>query len=236
VRYSRICAGGCLRVCPCLFTALASWCEADGWISGLPVAEAVPMLFRMGPDHYFPGGDFRSALRSRPAEPPIPSALPADAVRWMKADRAYQIAAAEFYAGQFDAASADFLRIAGDRLSPWHGIASYLAARAPIREATIVDPAAAPAAQEQLRKVLADPDAAPWHEGARGLAFLACANGAGCRDRRTGAHCREARRRSHGLDCRHAVQRGQRRRNGEPRTRSRGWWRRLPGPINQTRS
>jgi hypothetical protein len=106
----------------------------------------------------------------KPAEPSIPAVLPATTAPWMQADRAYQIAAAEFYAGQFDAASADFLRIAGDRSSPWHGIASYLAARALIRKATTVAAAAAPAAQEQLRKVLADPDAAAWHESARGLA------------------------------------------------------------------
>jgi hypothetical protein len=31
-------------------TALASWCMDDPWIAGLPVDEAVPMLFRMGPD------------------------------------------------------------------------------------------------------------------------------------------------------------------------------------------
>jgi hypothetical protein len=30
-------------------TALASWCMEDNWIEGLPVDEAVPMLFRMGP-------------------------------------------------------------------------------------------------------------------------------------------------------------------------------------------
>jgi len=47
---------------PISITALASWCESDGWISGLPVAEAVPMLFRMGPDHYSPGSDFRNPL------------------------------------------------------------------------------------------------------------------------------------------------------------------------------
>ncbi|HTT60199.1 MAG TPA: DUF3142 domain-containing protein [Bryobacteraceae bacterium] len=47
---------------PLSMTALASWCEADGWITGLPVAEAVPMLFRMGPDHYSPGADFRGGL------------------------------------------------------------------------------------------------------------------------------------------------------------------------------
>jgi hypothetical protein len=31
-------------------TALASWCADDDWISDLPIDEAVPMLFRMGPD------------------------------------------------------------------------------------------------------------------------------------------------------------------------------------------
>jgi len=31
-------------------TALASWCMDDRWMSGLPVDDAVPMLFRMGRD------------------------------------------------------------------------------------------------------------------------------------------------------------------------------------------
>lgn len=35
---------------PVSMTALASWCEGDDWLSGLPVREAVPMLFRMGVD------------------------------------------------------------------------------------------------------------------------------------------------------------------------------------------
>jgi Protein of unknown function (DUF3142) len=35
---------------PLSITALASWCLDDPWIAGLPVDEAVPMLFRMGPD------------------------------------------------------------------------------------------------------------------------------------------------------------------------------------------
>lgn len=35
---------------PITMTALASWCEGDRWIGALPVDEAVPMLFRMGPD------------------------------------------------------------------------------------------------------------------------------------------------------------------------------------------
>ena len=45
---------------PLSMTALASWCESDDWISGLPVAEAVPMLFRMGAEPYR-GNDFRQA-------------------------------------------------------------------------------------------------------------------------------------------------------------------------------
>jgi hypothetical protein len=45
-------------------TALASWCLDDPWVRDLPVDEAVPMLFRMGPDakavvsHLRGGGDF----------------------------------------------------------------------------------------------------------------------------------------------------------------------------------
>jgi len=31
-------------------TALASWCAGDNWLADLPIDEAVPMLFRMGPD------------------------------------------------------------------------------------------------------------------------------------------------------------------------------------------
>ncbi len=46
---------------PLSITALASWCEEDNWIEGLPVAEAVPMLFRMGPGEQ-PRRDFRPAL------------------------------------------------------------------------------------------------------------------------------------------------------------------------------
>jgi len=35
---------------PISITALASWCIGDRWIRDLPVNEAVPMLFSMGPD------------------------------------------------------------------------------------------------------------------------------------------------------------------------------------------
>jgi hypothetical protein len=47
---------------PLSITALASWCEYDDWVSGLPVTEAVPMLFRMGVESYRPGEEFRPGL------------------------------------------------------------------------------------------------------------------------------------------------------------------------------
>lgn len=46
---------------PLSMTALTSWCESDGWIAGLPVAEAVPMLFRMGRGER-PARTFRPSL------------------------------------------------------------------------------------------------------------------------------------------------------------------------------
>ena len=35
---------------PLSITALGSWCMGDDWMGGLPIAEAVPMLFRVGAD------------------------------------------------------------------------------------------------------------------------------------------------------------------------------------------
>jgi len=47
---------------PLTITALVSWCEDDGWIRDLPVADASPMLFRMGPGERPPTEDFRVPL------------------------------------------------------------------------------------------------------------------------------------------------------------------------------
>jgi hypothetical protein len=49
-------------------TALASWCTGDNWLAGLPIEDAVPMLFRMGPDarairmRLASGADFSAAV------------------------------------------------------------------------------------------------------------------------------------------------------------------------------
>ncbi len=53
---------------PLSITALGSWCMGDDWMSGLPITEAVPMLFRMGQDRadlmqpLVLGEDFREPL------------------------------------------------------------------------------------------------------------------------------------------------------------------------------
>ena len=65
---------------PISMTALASWCTGDRWIEDLPVDEAVPMLFEMGPDraavlrrvrHGLPFGDgpCGRAIGASPREP-----------------------------------------------------------------------------------------------------------------------------------------------------------------------
>jgi len=53
---------------PISITALGSWCLGDDWLNGLPIDEAVPMLFRMGVDRanilraLRDGDDFREPL------------------------------------------------------------------------------------------------------------------------------------------------------------------------------
>jgi hypothetical protein len=99
----------------------------------------------------------------------------------LRADRDYQIAAAHFYAREFDEAVKKFDDIANDRSSPWSGISSYLAARALIRKATLVhkpdeqfDRVPMTAAQERLERILANPKAGLLHEPALRLLNFVC--------------------------------------------------------------
>jgi hypothetical protein len=82
-------------------------------------------------------------------------------------DRAYQVAAAKFYARQFDAAQKDFEAIAQDSTSPWRTMAPYLVARCLIRKGDYAR------AELQLRAILADTSLAERHESARRLLGLA---------------------------------------------------------------
>lgn len=64
-----------------------------------------------------------------------PGDAPATSSALLKADRAYQQAAAHFYAGNFADARTGFEAIAQNAESPWSNIAPYLAARCLVRQA-----------------------------------------------------------------------------------------------------
>lgn len=93
-----------------------------------------------------------------------PPALPASAAAWLRADRAYQIAAATFYLRNYDTAAQAFRAISQDQSSPWHAIAAYCVARSLIRRAqqTIdpkqtYDPVVLAEADAWLRRLIRDP-------------------------------------------------------------------------------
>jgi len=90
----------------------------------------------------------------------IPEPLSATDDALMRADRTYQIAAANFYATNFDEARKGFEIIAADNSSPWARTAPYLIARTLVRKASIGSPEqkdeSLRAAESQLTKILAD--------------------------------------------------------------------------------
>jgi hypothetical protein len=104
----------------------------------------------------------------------VPDDLPPSAPAIARADRAYQQAAASFYAGEYDDAIAAFRAIAQDSSSPWSTIAPYLVARALVRKATVIDKlkpdlATLGQAETQIESVLANPRLTPYHHAAEQL-------------------------------------------------------------------
>ena len=93
----------------------------------------------------------------------------------LRADSAYQVATAQFYSGNFDAAIEAFEAIAKDTDSPWRSLAPYLAARALVRKATLgaeegkVDHVVLEQAEAQVRKILADSEQRAMHPATRRL-------------------------------------------------------------------
>jgi hypothetical protein len=94
----------------------------------------------------------------------------------IRADRAYQIAAAKFYATKFDEARADFEKIASDSSSPWHETAKYLIARSLIRKASLGEDAqrneTLSQAESELKRLLSEIPSGPLHDSAAGLLNL----------------------------------------------------------------
>ncbi len=107
----------------------------------------------------------------------IPEAASPDQDSLSRADRAYQIAAANFYATNFDEAKQQFDSIARDKSSPWRDKAGYLAARSLLRKGSLADkeedgrPALAEA-ETRLNAVLKDDSAAASHHASKRLLNL----------------------------------------------------------------
>ena len=105
----------------------------------------------------------------------VPASLGSDASPAARADRAYQIAAAQFYGGRFGEAEAGFNAIAQDASSPWRTWGRYLAARAVIRQATLATDdvenaqASLRRAEGILQEILADRSLGERHGAARQL-------------------------------------------------------------------
>jgi hypothetical protein len=105
----------------------------------------------------------------------MPTPATADSPALLKADRAYQIAAANLYTGKFDEAARQFAAIAADGGSPWSQWGTYLAARATVRKAFAMGKATDPysgsiasyddatmrRAQQMLEPLLAQPNPTP---------------------------------------------------------------------------
>ncbi|MBC7999874.1 MAG: hypothetical protein IAF58_18105 [Leptolyngbya sp.] len=91
----------------------------------------------------------------------IPTELPADADAFLKQERNYQIAAANFYAQNFDDAIKQFDAIAADSASRWKQLAAYLAVRAMVRKANLPKVMDKPLMEQALKKsreLAADPN------------------------------------------------------------------------------
>jgi len=106
----------------------------------------------------------------------IPSELTGPSDQLAIADRKYQIAAAQFYAGSFADATAGFEAIERDQSSPWNTNAAYLVARTLIRKASL-GPADTKAkdltqAESQLTKILKDQKQKQLHVAAARLMDL----------------------------------------------------------------
>ena len=67
----------------------------------------------------------------------LSAATPSQQDDLLKAHHTYQLACAEFYSGDLDAARTAFSTIAGDSSSPWASIAPYLMIRAQVRKASL---------------------------------------------------------------------------------------------------
>ncbi|MGR8998133.1 MAG: hypothetical protein ACU88J_03685 [Gammaproteobacteria bacterium] len=106
----------------------------------------------------------------------MPAEASADSPIWLKNDRDYQIAAAQFYAMHYDEAKDRFVKIAQNSASEWNQLAAYLLARVAVRQASTFAGEDAGQAQalykqaiEQINAVLANGQLSSYHPAAMRL-------------------------------------------------------------------
>lgn len=93
----------------------------------------------------------------------------------LKADREYQIAAANFYSGDFDQSEKLFNEISQDKTSQWSTIAPYLAARSLVRNANMkagfqkVEMSLMSRAESVLQSILQNSSVSRYHKPAQDL-------------------------------------------------------------------
>lgn len=92
---------------------------------------------------------FANCSEGKDIPPPVEQS--ADALS--RADRTYQVAAANFYAANFDEAKRSFEEVLGDNSSPWQQAAPYLIARTLVRKASLgpVDSRVASLSEAEIR-------------------------------------------------------------------------------------
>ncbi|HUF03061.1 MAG TPA: hypothetical protein VMM38_02690 [Aridibacter sp.] len=76
---------------------------------------------------------FWNCAESKRTPGPVSGSMP----EWLQKDRAYQLAAADFYALSYDKARERFAAIANDPDSPWQEVSEYLVPRTLVREASL---------------------------------------------------------------------------------------------------
>ncbi len=127
------------------FRVAAATLEARGREHGAGSAEVMEWV--RGQDAVFSNcAGPRPVYSWSPKEAPVPAAVAPDRTPgmlgagspvWLQQDRAYQVAAAQFYRTDFDGAIAGFRAVAADGASPWAKTSRYVVARAMIRRATV---------------------------------------------------------------------------------------------------
>jgi hypothetical protein len=107
--------------------------------------------------------------------PDAPASLP----EIIRADRQYQMAAADFYALRYGEARERFLRIAADKKSPWRATSRLVAARALIRadslDVLVDEENPLEKAQQELDAIASDKSMAAFHDNAWALNAYAVA-------------------------------------------------------------